>query len=106
MKKKENFWLSLRQIWAPEECSDPVHFRKFINFFETGRAQNFNEARNLFDEYIHRVKMEQLAANQVSASLSAAAAASAAASASLRAASAAEDARDAANRADMNSRYK
>lgn len=50
------------QLWRslmPQECLIPRYARKFISFIETDQAATLAEARNLFDLFLHREKMEQ-----------------------------------------------
>lgn len=51
-------------IVCPQECSDPRYLRIFISFLETGRADNLKEAQNLFAEYLHGERPENLAVDQ------------------------------------------
>ena len=53
--------------YMPAECIDPRHARMFISYFEQGRAQSLGQATGLFEEYIHRVHLEQAAQDQLNA---------------------------------------
>lgn len=58
------------QLWRtlmPQECMVPRYARKYISFFENRQATTEAEARNLFDLFLHREKMEGLAAKQIEA---------------------------------------
>lgn len=58
------------QLWRtmmPQECINPKYARKYISFFEHGQATTEAEARNLFDLFLHREKMEQANAQQLAA---------------------------------------
>lgn len=56
------------QLWKtmmPQECLIPKYARKYISFFEHGQASTEAEARNLFDLFLHREKMEETAKAQL-----------------------------------------
>jgi len=56
------------QLWKammPQECIVPKYARKYISFFEHGQAATEAEARNLFDMFLHREKMEKMVAEQL-----------------------------------------
>ena len=91
--------LYLRQVACPRECVNPQYMRLFVSYFENGRADTMKEAWNLFDEYIHRERLEQMAADQVTA-------ARAAQYAAERAATTASEAKSAADSAALYARYK
>lgn len=59
-----NMYLS---TMMPRECYTPAYARKYISFFETGMATTEREARMLFEEFMHRERMEAYAAQQVGA---------------------------------------
>lgn len=75
MKEVYTADMLIRQWVCPAECQNPRYLRQFISFFENGRTDSLKEARNLFDEFMHRERMEKMAANQVSAARAAEAAA-------------------------------
>lgn len=81
--------IHLWKTMMPQECINPAYARKYISFFENGQASTEAEARNLFDQFLHWEKMEDMAAQQLASTQSANAAILAAAS---RAADAAENA--------------
>lgn len=94
--KQKNYDMLLMRQWAcPPEANCPENLRVFIKFFEDGRASNMKEAWNLFDEYIHRQRMENAANAQV-------AAARVAAIAAENAAFTAQQAKNSADRAAYN----
>lgn len=92
------------QLWKtlmPKECIVPQYARKYISFFENHQATTEAEARNLFDLFLHRERMEGLAEQQL-ASIQASnaailAAANRAADAASAAASATRDLNQTAN---------
>lgn len=98
--------IGLIQYFCPKECYDPRNLRKYISFFEDGRADTIKEARNLFDEYMHRERMEQKADAQYAATQEAIAAAYAARVAADSAATTASQAKASADWAAYNSRFK
>lgn len=57
--------LALAHKLMPYDCFDPSHARVFVGYFETGRASTIPEALNLFEEYMHRYRMEQAAKEQL-----------------------------------------
>ena len=67
VKEKNNAWLVIRAWICPPEYSYPEHMRMFVSYFEDGRVSSMKEARNLFDQYIHRVRMENTANAQLAA---------------------------------------
>lgn len=92
------------QLWKtmmPQECIHPHYARKYISFFENRQATTEAEARNLFDLFLHREKMEGLAAQQLesiqSSNTAILAAANRAADAANAAASATRDLNQTAN---------
>ena len=105
-KTQHNDWLVIRQWICPQECSSPAHMRMFVSYFEDGRASNLKEARNLFDQYMHRLRMEEAAQAQVAASQAAANAAYDAMVAANNAASAAQQAKNSSDRAAFNAQNK
>lgn len=84
--------VSLIQYFCPIECFKPRNLRKYISFFEDGRADTIKEARNLFDEWMHRERMEQKADAQYAATQEAIDAAYAAANAAYQAKASADQA--------------
>lgn len=83
------------QLWKtmmPQECILPRYARKYISFFENRQAATEAEARNLFDLFLHREKMEGLAAQQLASVQASNAAILAAANRAADAASAAASA--------------
>ena len=66
-KCRELVGLQLWKSMMPQECLIPQYARKFISFIETDQATTLAEARNLFDLFLHREKMEGLAAKQIEA---------------------------------------
>lgn len=77
------------QVICPKECANPAYLRVFVSYFEDGRADNLKEAYALFEEKLHRDKMEGHAQTQTQAALATEAAARAAASAAASAATSA-----------------
>lgn len=64
-KSKELVGLQLWRSMMPLECVYPQYARKFISFIENDQATTLAEARNLFDMFLHREKMEKMAAEQL-----------------------------------------
>ena len=106
IKNQHSDVLYIRQIICPPETLDPKYMRVFTQFFEAGRASSLKEALNLFAEYMHRERMENMASAQVQASYAAQQAAYAAMEASQNAASSANAARAAATSAEYITRMK
>ncbi|MBQ7876617.1 MAG: hypothetical protein IJ316_04930 [Clostridia bacterium] len=96
----------IRMAICPNECKNPENMRVFVNFFETGRARNLNEAKNLFDEYMYRKNMQDIAKQQMQYSFDARTAAYEARAAAERAATNASNASTAASRAEFYTRFK
>ena len=53
--------------YMPKDCMYPPYARVFVEYFERGRAQTIPDGWSLFEEYMHREKMEGIAQNQLSA---------------------------------------
>ena len=104
--KKCDEAISLIPYFCPKECYDPRMLRKYISFFEEGRADTIKEARNLFDEWMHRERMEKKADAQYAATQDAIAAAYAAKNAAEAAKNSADTAKNSADTAALYSRYK
>ena len=105
--------ISLISLICPKECYNPKYMRKYISFFEDGRADSIKEARNLFDEYIYREKMIESTNQQSSkideaimAAEGAKIAANSAADAANSAVNAARQAKTSSDWAAYNSRFK
>lgn len=105
-KEKNNYWLVIQTWVCPEECSNPQHMRAFVSFFEDSRASNMKEARNLFDQYIHRVHLETTANSQLAAARMAAIRAEEARTAAENAAITARQAKNSADWAAYQTRNK
>lgn len=97
VKKEHQSALSLRATMCPTECSEPRYMRLYISFLETGRADTLKEAKNLFDEHLHRERLEQNVTAQIEMSRKAYEAAERAYEAAERATDAAHDAQNAAH---------
>lgn len=74
-KAKHQQSLLILQWVCPQECVNPKYLRQFISYFENGRAGSLKEAKNLFDEFLHRQRLEQMAAAQAKSAQEAKAAA-------------------------------
>lgn len=97
--QENNNDLSIWKYVFPKECVGARHLRIFVSYYEDGRADNLKEGYALFEEMLHREKMEGLAQEQVRSAHAAEAAAN-------RAASDAAAAKSAADSAAYWSRYK
>lgn len=95
----------LRQWLCPAECAVPQYLRIFVSYFENGRADSMKEALGLFEEHMHRERMETAANQQLQAALAAQAAANAAAAAANNAAATAAQAKNSADWAAYQARY-
>ena len=91
--------LDIQELWSP------AYLRTFISYFESGRVQTLNEARAMFETYMHRLRLEQKADLQLDAAIATRNAALSAANAAQNAASASQNAANAANRAAFNTKY-
>ncbi len=99
--------IALMPYFCPKGCyNGPQYMRKYVSFFEEGRADTIKEARNLFDEWMHRKRMEQKADAQYAATQEAIAAANAARVAADSAATTASQAKASADRAAYTSYFK
>lgn len=94
--------IQIYQTMMPQDCILPNYARKFISYIETDQATSIPEARKLFEEFLHREKMEALAAQQI---IAASAASAATIAAINRATDAANNAASAARNAEMNTAY-
>ena len=104
-QKQYGDWLYIRQLICPAECAHPEYMRVFVKFVEDGRANSLSAAQNLFDEYLHRERMENMASQQVRAARAAQSAAYAAMVASQNAESAARQAKVSADNAAFHARW-
>ncbi len=98
--------IALIPYFCPKECYDPRKLRKYISFFEEGRVDTIKEARNLFDEWMYRERMEQKTDMQLEETQNAIAAANAARAAAENAANTARQAKTSADWAAYHSRFK
>ena len=57
--------ISLLFAICPEGSRSPTGMRVFVKYFEDGRVHNLNEAKKLFEDYLHREEMKRLAQQQV-----------------------------------------
>lgn len=89
--------IRLQETMCPKECKDPNYLRLYISYFETGRADSLKEARAIFDEHLHRERMEQMVSNQLRATIAAYEAAERAANAAAAVQHTAEHANTIAN---------
>lgn len=107
-QRKEQYKIDMlvRQWICPKECIYPRYLRSFISYFEDGRADSLKEAYALFDEMLHREKMEGLAQEQVRHAQAAESAAYAALNAANQAAADASRAKNSADWAAFNTRFK
>lgn len=108
MQLKEQYGTDIRmhQWLFPKQCLYPRYTRIFISYFEDGRADSLKEAYALFDEMLHREKMEGLAQEQVRHAQAAESAAYAALNAANQAAADASRAKNSADWAAFNTRFK
>lgn len=106
MKQQYKTDMLIRQWICPEQCWKPQYLRIFVSYFEYGRADSLKEAYALFDEMLHREKMEGLAHEQVRHAQAAEAAAYAAMNSANQAAADASRARSSADWAAFNTRFK
>lgn len=102
--QENNNDLSIWRHVCPKECWDARYLRTFVSYYEDGRADSLKEGYALFEEMLHRERMEGLAQEQVRSAHAAEAAANAAANAANRAAADASQAKTAANNAAYWSR--
>ena len=79
--EKNSLEIATHRTIFPSNCGDLRHIQIFVEFFENGRADSLKEAYALYDELIHRERMEGHAQTQTQAALATEAAARAAASA-------------------------
>lgn len=105
LKQQYQSDLLIRQWVLPQECVFPRYMRLWVSYFETGRANSMADAYALFENHLHREKMEANANAQLAAALSAEQAAHAAYSAASQAAATAQQAKNSADWAAYNSRY-
>lgn len=84
--EKYSLEIATHRTIFPKNCGDLRHIQIFVEFFENGRADSLKEAYALYDELIHRERMEGHAQAQTQAALATEAAARAAASAASSAA--------------------
>lgn len=97
--QENNNDLSVWQNVCPKECANARYLRTFVSYYEDGRADNLKEGYALFEQMLHRERMEGHAQEQVRAAQAAEAAAN-------RAASDAAAAKASADNAAYWSRYK
>lgn len=67
-RKKQKQYLDLLTAAAelmPKECIDPQYARIFISYLETGQANTLPQAWQLFEQHVHRERMERLAREQL-----------------------------------------
>ena len=57
--------LTLWSTLMPKETIYPQYARVYIEYLEQGRANTLGEARDRFDEIMHRERMEQMAKEQI-----------------------------------------
>lgn len=106
MKQQYKTDMLIRQWICPEQCWKPQYLRTFVSYFEDGRADSLKEAYALFDEMLHREKMEGMAQDQVRHAQAAESAAYAAMNAANQAAADASRAKNSADWAAFNTRFK
>lgn len=106
MKQQYKTDMLIRQWICPEQCWKPRYLRTFVSYFESGRADSLKEAYALFDEMLHREKMEGLAHEQLRHAQAAESAAYAAMNAANQAAADASCAKNSADWAAFNTRFK
>ena len=108
MQLKEQYGTDIRmhQWLFPKQCLYPRYTRIFVSYFEDGRADSLKEAYALFDEMLHREKMEGMAQEQVRHAQAAESAAYAAMNAANQAAADASRAKNSADWAAFNTRFK
>ena len=106
MKQEYKTDMLIRQWICPKECLYPRYLRIFVSYFEDGRADSLKEAYALFDEMLHREKMEGMAQEQVRHAQAAESAAYAAMNAANQAAADASRAKNSADWAAFNTRFK
>lgn len=106
LKTEHAIDMKIRQVIFPQECLDPKYMRTFVSYFENGRASSLKEAYALFDELLHRERMEGYAQDQVQAARAAEYAAQNAANAANQAAANANQAKSSADWAAYWTRFK
>lgn len=84
--------LSIWKNVCPKECADARYLRTFVSYYEDGRADNLKEGYALFEQMLHRERMEGHAQEQVRAAQAAEAAANRAAADAASAKSSADNA--------------